>query len=147
MIPAKWYAVLIQEWLEKHSQKPQSQPTPPGPIETAKPTVADGSKELEIKNTKGDMVLATFSIAPDGQQGLLKPRITVPLTDPAYTGFLQARVLEPLKRLRGFNINIFEEENRLVAISFKGSLDENHVKEITGAVRWTFERVLERKSQ
>lgn len=148
LIPAKWIAVLIQEWLGKHRQKPQGQPaSTPEAARAPTPTAPDGSREIEIKSSRGNAVLASLSVSPDGKEAVLTPKIPVPVTDSAYAYFLEPKVLTPLKEKSGFTLDIFQEDAKLVAIHFKGLLDEPHIREISNAVRWTFEKVAERKPQ
>jgi len=147
LIPAKWYAVLIDEWLQRHGQKPaQPQPQPivtPAAQPSAMKAMPDGSREVEVKSSRTNATLAKLSISPDGKEASLIPQIPVPMIDNAYAHFFAPRILEPLREKRGFTINIFQEDGKLQSIHFKGTLDDQHVKEIVNAIRWTLERVLE----
>jgi len=163
LIPAKWYAVLIDEWLQRHGQKPtQPQPQPITPVQTTVPPqeceplkvpiTKDPLTQSDIKQYpligSNNRALGMMNIHVDGTQASIVPEKPINAEDPAIRSFLIARVLEAKKQKHPeFSYTLQTQNGQLIAILLHGNIDEQHARDLSNAARWAFERAMERESK
>jgi len=156
LIPAKWYAVLIDEWLQRHGQKPtQPQPQPSTslekPIETSIPITKEAIAQPGIKQfplIEGTRAVGMLNVSTDGREGTLVPEKPVNSEDPAIRNFLVPRIFDALKqKYPDFQYALRLEGGYITAILLGGPLDDAHAKEIANAAKWAFLRTWEREHQ
>jgi hypothetical protein len=156
LIPAKWYATLIQDWLQRHrpqqgqqGQEP-SAPTPPEqpwepkvPV-TKEPLSQPGLRQFPL--IQGTLAVGMLNALEDGYEASIVPEKPIPADDPALTGFLFPKVLEAIaEKHLGLEYRVVEgEAGVLKAILIKGKLDEAQVKELVNAARWAYSKAIER---
>ena len=106
------------------------------------PTVPEPSA-IEIRGRDGSQ-LAIAESTPEGVT--IEPTVTVKADLPVFKSFLIQRVLIPLTEKHGGKYRLdADSEGCLTEISLEGlKLDEKLIKELTGAVRWTLERAIEK---
>jgi len=150
LIPAKWYAVLIDEWLQRHGQKP-AQPIAPSekPIETTIPITKEATAQPGIKQVpliEGTRAIGMLNVSTDGREATLVPERPVDSEDPAIRSFLIPRVFDALKqKYPDFQYTLRTENRQLTAILLRGPLDDQHAKEIANAAKWAFLRAMDRE--
>jgi len=156
LIPAKWYAVLIDEWLQRHGQKPtQPQPQPTTcvekPIETSVPVTKEAIAQLGIKQfplIEGTRAVGMLNVLTDGTEATLVPEKPVSSEDPAIRNFLVPRIFDALKqKYSDFQYALRTEGGYITAVLLRGPLDDQHAKEIANAAKWAFLRAWEREHQ
>jgi len=98
---------------------------------------------FEIRGKDGSQ-LAIAESTPEGVT--IEPTVTVKADLPVFKSFLIQRVLIPLTEKHGGKYRLdADNEGYLTEISLEGlKLDEKLIKELTGAVRWTLERAVEK---
>ena len=156
LIPAKGYAVLIDEWLQRHGQKPtqpQPQPSTPTekPIETVVPITKEATAQPGIKQVpliEGTRAIGMLNVSTDGREATLVPERPVDSEDPAIRSFLIPRVFDALKqKYPDFQYALHIKNKEITAILLKGPLDDQHAKEIASAAKWAFQRAMDRESK
>ena len=112
----------------------------------AKPIPSPATPEpstFEIRGKDGSQL----AIAESTLEGVtIEPTVTVKADLPVFKSFLIQRVLIPLTEKHGGKYRLdADSEGCLTEISLEGlKLDEKLIKELTGAVRWTLERAVEK---
>ena len=112
----------------------------------AKPIPSPATPEpstFEIRGKDGSQL----AIAESTLEGVtIEPTVTVKADLPVFKSFLIQRVLIPLTEKHGGKYRLdADSEGYLTEISLEGlKLDEKLIKELTGAVRWTLERAVEK---
>jgi len=98
---------------------------------------------FEIRGKDGSQ-LAIAESTPKGVT--IEPTVSVKADLPVFKSFLVQRVLIPLTEKHGGKYRLdADSEGCLTEISLEGlKLDEKLIKELTGAVRWTLERAVEK---
>lgn len=151
LIPAKWYATLIQDWLQKH--RPGAKPSATQPAQPWKPEVPitkDTLKESTVRQfplVQGLSAVGMVNVFEDGSEASIVPEGQVYAGDPAFTGFLFPRVLDAMtEKHPGMSYHVVEgEDGTLTAIVIRGKLEEKQVKELCNAARWAFSKALDRE--
>ena len=112
----------------------------------AKPIPSPAAPEpstFEIRGKDGSQL----AIAETTLEGVtIEPTVTVKADLPVFKSFLIQRVLIPLTEKHGGKYRLdADSEGCLTEISLEGlKLDEKLIKELTGAVRWSLERAVEK---
>jgi len=154
LIPAKWYAVLIDEWLQRHGHKP-AQPQPTTPVRKTAETVVPITKEAitqpgikQFPLIEGTTAVGMLNVSVDGKEATLVPEKPVNAEDPAVKNFLVPRIFDALKqKYPDFQHSLRTEGGYITSILLRGPLDDPHVKEIANAAKWAFLRAWERERQ
>mgnify|MGYP001081656526 CR=1 FL=1 len=154
LIPAKWYAVLIDEWLQRHGHKP-AQPQPTTPVRKTTETVVPITKEAitqpgikQFPLIEGTTAVGMLNVSVDGKEATLVPEKPVNAEDPAVKNFLVPRIFDALKqKYPDFQHSLRTECGYITSILLRGPLDDPHVKEIANAAKWAFLRAWERERQ
>jgi hypothetical protein len=167
LIPAKWLALLIQEYLGRQKEGTKH-PTEVPPTKSPSPARVD---PVQAKPVPAWKVPATPNqVSPDQiQQGvrqfpLLKelhsfgmvnvlgeeiaviPERPVSLDTALIEGFLIRRVIEPLVAKHGLSYTFKRTSNGfLEAVLIRGKLPDQQLREVISGARWAFERALEEK--
>ena len=101
---------------------------------------------FEIRGKDGSQL----AIAETTSEGVtIEPTVTVKADLSVFKSFLIQRVLIPLTEKHGGKYRLdADSEGYLTEISLEGlKLDEKLIKELTGAVRWTLERAVEKTGE
>lgn len=148
LIPAKWYAVLIDEWLQRHGQKA----TPVAeqkPVETTVPATREATTQPGVRQfplIDGTRAIGMLNVSVDGREATLVPEKPVNSEYPAIKNFLVPRIFDALKQKHpDFQYELRTESGYITAILLRGPLDDPHAKEIANAAKWAFKRASERK--
>jgi hypothetical protein len=172
LIPAKWFSVLIGEWLERQKTQPSNQPrniTPPSPQVTGenRSQPAQPDKYLGIPATteapppgsnyrqfplmtEAGISVGVLNISPKNDEVAIVPKGKVLTDDPAVKGFLVPRVLGPLEAKYGFRYSLFADQGILQSIHIKATdkpLEDTQIKELAHAARWAFSKASERTGE
>jgi hypothetical protein len=160
LIPAKWFATLIDEYLQqkglqKRNQKENFIPQPEKPIVSAQ-TV----KHMELNPEILTQLTATAPLQTEGLKqypiteglnqigiinnygeftGIVPESSNLRRDNPAFTNFLFPRVLDQLCNKHQLMYEPVGTTNgELLYIIIKGKLAEAQIKELKTAVRWAF---------
>ena len=158
LIPAKWFAVLIEEYLQRKQSKPTpARPgqTPPQPdreewlpkVPVVKdPIVREGLKQHPL--IQGTLSIGMVNVLDDGTEASIVPEKPVSVDSPPIQGFLIPRVLDALKEKHAdFDYRLdLNQDGMLRAILIRGRLDEAQLKELGNAARWAFMRTQEKQA-
>lgn len=155
LVPAKWLAVLIDEYL----QRKQPKPIPPSQ-EEAQPRPAEEEWQLKVPVTKdvvaieggrqlpliqGTTSIGMVNVLEDGSEASIVPEKPINVDSAPIQGFLLPRVLDAMKEKHaGFDYRLHIDQDRMLqAILIRGRLDDTQVKELASASRWAFLRAME----
>lgn len=156
LIPAKWYATLIEDWLQRHrtlrSQQGQepAAPTPPQqpwelkvPI-TKEPLSQPGVRQFPL--VQGILAVGMVNVLEDGSEASIIPEKPIHVEDTAITRFLVQRVLDTMvAKHPGLEYRVIAgDDGALTAILIRGKLEDSQVKELSNAARWAFSKAIER---
>jgi hypothetical protein len=155
LIPARWYAVLIDEYLERMKGKvppPKAvEPSATEPIQKWQPKVPITKDPVAINGVKqyplidGTTAIGMLSALEDGSQVSIVPEKPISADSPPIRGFLVPRILEAMKAKHPhveYRLDV-NQDGMLQAILIRGQLEEVQVKELGNAARWAFTRVME----
>jgi hypothetical protein len=168
LIPAKWLALLIEEYLDRQKEgtkhpakvppaKPAS-PAPANPVQTKPapawkvPTTKDQATpdqiQLGVKQFPLLKELKSFGMINTlDEETAIIPERPVPLDTPLIDGFLLRKIIEPMVAKHGLAFTIRRASNGfLEAVLIRGKLPDQQLKELVSGARWAFERALEEKS-
>ena len=155
LIPAKWFAVLINEYL----QRKQSKPAPGKPEErppesdqeewqlrvpvTKDPVAIDGVKQVPLID--GTTAIGMVNVLEDGSESSIVPENPVPADSAPIRGFLVPRILEAMKTKHpGFDYRLdIDREGMLRTILVRGKLEDPQIKELVSAAKWALIRAME----
>ena len=152
LIPAKFYASLIQDWLQKYRAK-----IPERSIE--EPAALPSATQLKVPITKDPLsqtglrqiplIRGTFAIGMVnilGNELSIVPEKPIPVDDSALNSFLFSRVLDPMiEKHAELEYHVLEGDGGVLkAVLLRGRLDDGQIKELCNAARWSFEKALER---
>lgn len=157
ILPAKWIAALIEDWLKKHNEPSSTQgagisqgsqsPTPqarawePRVPLSKEPLSQEGLKQIPL--AQGLQAVGMVNVLED--EASIVPESSIYAGDPSLTNFLFPRVLDPLFQKYGLEYQVIEGEGGLLkAIVLKGKLDDSQLKELASAARWAFLKAAER---
>lgn len=157
LIPAKWLATLVDEYLNRkgqtdsrRSQKPenvtptpQSETTPHVPI-TKDPLQMEGLRQFPL--CEGLKALGMLNIFED--EISIVPEKSLRVDGSTIVGFLVPRVLDPMVAKYGFSYSIAKTESGdLDCILVNGKLSDQLIKELQTSSRWAFAKALEKTEQ
>ena len=159
LIPAKWYAVLIDEYLERRKTKPipgsqavtraepcQQEWQPNVPI-TKDVVSAPGVRQHPL--IQGTTAIGMLNVLEDGSEASIVPEKPIDTDSAPIRGFLIPRVLNAIKEKHtDFDYRLDVDQDRtLHAILIRGKLEEPQIKELASASKWAFTRAMEAKDQ
>ena len=158
LIPAKWYAVLIDEYLQRRQGKASPAPSPVAPaaqpveewhvkVQVTKDVVAiEGVRQHPL--IQGTTSVGIINVLEDGSEASIVPEHPIPVDAGPVQGFLIPRVLDAMKtKHEGFDYRLnVDQEGMLQAILIRGKLDESQVKDLASGAKWTFMRALEKQA-
>lgn len=158
LIPAKWYATLIDDWLKRRressrqniqadnavacantSEEANNSWKTSVPI-TTEPITQEGLRQFPlIQGTQGFGMINIL-----GDEASIVPEGPCYVSDPSIGNFLIGRILEQMKEKREeFQYQISEGNNGILdAILIKGPLQEGQIKDLVNAARWAFSKAL-----
>ncbi len=150
LIPAKWYAVLIDEYLQR--RKGKGTPERREEAETSKPAEEWHLKVPVTKDVvaiegvrqdpliQGTLSIGMVNILEDGSEASIVPERPVDIDAAPIQGFLIPRVLDTMKaKHAGFDYRLdVGQDGMLQAILIRGKVDESQVKELASAAKWAF---------
>lgn len=152
LIPAKWLAILVDEYLARAGQvrsgsphfTPASAPQPETPtlVPISKDTVQmDGLRQFPL--TDGLKAVGMLNVLED--QASIVPEKTLRTDDATIAGFLIPRILNPMSEKHEFAYKIVENEKaELTHILIVGKLSDQQIKNLETASRWAFSKALEK---
>jgi hypothetical protein len=158
LIPAKWFAVLIEEYLTRRQAKASTAASPVAraaqPVEewhlkvpVTKDVVAiEGVRQHPL--IQGTTSVGIVNVLEDGSEASIVPEHPIPVDAGPVQGFLIPRVLDAMKtKHEGFDYRLnVDQEGMLQAILIWGKLDESQVKDLASGAKWTFMRALEKQA-
>jgi hypothetical protein len=159
LIPAKWYAVLIDEYLARRKGKPAptkpEEAAPPRPPEEWQLKVPITKDPIAINSVKqyplidGTTAIGMLSALEDGSQVSIVPERPIKADDPAIANFLIPRILDQIAAKHpDFQYQLVKSgDGLLTAIVVRGKLEEHQIRELASAAKWSFQRVLEKEKQ
>jgi len=155
LIPAKWYAVLIDEYL----QRKQGARIPGRPEETTPhpareewhlkvpvlkdPIVSEGVRQVPL--IQGTRSVGMVNVLADSSEASIVPEKPIPADSAPIKNFLISRVLDAIVAKHpdvGYRADV-DENGMLRAVLIRGKLDEAQLKDLVSASKWTFTRVME----
>ncbi len=155
LIPAKWYAVLIDEYLQR--RKGKGTPEHREEAETSKP-VEEWHLKLPVTKDvvaiegvrqhpliQGTLSIGMVNVLADGSEASIVPERPVDADAAPIQGFLVPRVLDGMKEKHAgldYRLDV-DRDGMLRAILIRGKLDEAQVKDLISASKWTFTRAME----
>ena len=155
LIPAKWYAVLIDEYLQRkqiRSTPGRREETTPQPLqEEWQPKVPVTKDVVGIPGVKqhpliqGTTAIGTITVLEDGSEASIVPEKPIPADSAPIRGFLIPRVLDTMKaKHSGFDYHLDIDQNGMLhAILVRGILEEPQIKELASAAKWAIMRAVE----
>lgn len=156
LIPAKWYATLIQDWLQKHrSSKTEAAALPAEASQTSPtsepkvPITKDPLKDPNVRQfplVQGTQAVGMMNVLEDGSEASIVSEKLIPADDPALVGFFFAKVLDAMvKKHPDLEYHVLEGEGGVLkVVLLRGKLDDSQVKEVCNAARWAFSKAIER---
>jgi len=158
LIPAKWFAVLIEEYLQRRQGKaspaaslvaPAAQPVEEWHLKVpvTKDIVAiEGVRQHPL--IQGTTSIGMVNVLVDGSEASIVPEKSVPADSAPIQGFLIPRVLDAMKEKHaGFEYRLdVDQDGILQAILIRGKLDDSQVKDLGNAARWAFQRAQEKQA-
>lgn len=158
LIPAKWFALLIDEYLARRERREPSHPKatitvaasipepgqPPHVPVTKDPLAQLGLRQYPL--TEGLRAIGMLNILEDGSEASIVPEKTFNVDDPAITGFLISKFLDPMCAKHpelSFNVRT-NEDGSLEYVLVKGRLDDSQIKDMCSAAKWAFSKAQER---
>ena len=171
LIPAKWFATLIDEYLQQKGntarrEQPQTQ-RPPTPQPTPK---MQGNKHLDIDpetlallttiTLTQDERLKQYQITPDGPNpvgminilddvtAIVPYQINLRRDHTAFTSFLFPKIIEAMANKHNLEYEVIgTQEGSLLYILIKGKLEEKQAKELLTPTRWAFLKATEQNGK
>jgi len=159
LIPVKWYAVLIDEYLARRKGKPAptkpEEAAPSGPPEewqlkvpiTKDPIIREDVKQRPLID--GTRAIGMVNVLADGSEVSIVPERTVPADSAPVHGFLVPRVLDAIRAKYPhveYRLDV-DGQGMLGAILIRGKLEDTQIKELANAARWAFMRAMEENAQ
>jgi len=170
LIPAKWFATLINEYLEQKKFGPREQSAQRVSAPPSNVPKMQGNKHLDIDPETLTLLTATtliqderlkqYQITPDGSNqigmiNVLDDVITiVPYQanlrrdNPAFTSFLFPKILDAMANKYALEYEVIgTKDGVLLYILIKGKLEEKQVKELLTPSRWAFQKANEQNGK
>jgi hypothetical protein len=155
LIPAKWYAVLIDEYLQR--RKGKGTPERREGAETSKPVeewhlkvpvtkdvvAIEGVKQQPL--IQGTTSVGMLNVLTDGSEASIVPERPVDVDAAPIQRFLISKVLDAMKEKHvGFDYRLqVDDQGMLQAILIRGQLDDSQVKDLASASKWAFMHAME----
>jgi hypothetical protein len=158
LIPAKWFAVLIEEYLQHKQGRAtrrgaEETPAPPREEEwqlkvpvVKDPIVREGLKQHPL--IQGTLSIGMLNVLDNGTEASVVPEKPIPLDSPPVQSFLIPRVLDAMKeKYADFDYRLdLDQDGMLRAILIRGRLGEAQLKELGNAARWAFQRAQDKQA-
>ena len=158
LIPAKWFAVLIEEYLQRKQSKPtlgRPGQTPPQPdreewlpkVPVVKdPIVREGLKQHPL--IQGTLSIGMLNVLEEAGEASIVPEKCIPPDSPPVQSFLIPRILDAMKeKYADFDYRLdLNQDGMLRAILIRGRLGEAQLKELGNAARWAFQRAQDKQA-
>jgi len=161
LIPAKWFATLIEEYLQQKGNTPRRETPLQRKVVSPPPTRMQGNKHLDIDpemltilttTTKiEDPRLKQYEILPDGENkvgminvldniiSIVPYQPNLRKDNPAFTSFLYPKIIEPTCTKHNCEYEVVgTTEGSLLYILIKGELTEEQIKGFLTSTRWAF---------
>jgi hypothetical protein len=171
LIPAKWFATLIDEYLQQKGNQPrrdtpqQRPPTQPQQPSTP-PVKMQGNKHLDIEPETLTMLTAMtkiederlkqYAFTPDGNNpigminvihevtAIVPYQANLRMDSNAFTSFLFPKIIDKVCNKHGCEYEVVgTQEGALLYILIKGKLAEEQIKELLTPTRWAFLKAFE----
>ena len=168
LIPAKWFATLIDEYLQqKGTSRREPQTTRPSPNVTPPPTAKmQGNKHLNIEPETLALLTAMtkledervkqYSFTPDGNNpigminvlddvlSIVPYQANLRVDSTAFTSFLFPKIIEKICNKHKCEYEVVStQEGSLLYILIKGTLGEEQIKELLTPARWALLKAFE----
>jgi hypothetical protein len=167
LIPAKWFATLIDEYLQQKGNMPRREAPHITPkfIPEAAPKM-QGNKHLDIEPETLTMLTAMtkiederlkqYAFTPDGNNpigminvihevtAIVPYQANLRMDSNAFTSFLFPKIIDKVCNKHGCEYEVVgTQEGALLYILIKGKLAEEQIKELLTPTRWAFLKAFE----